>query len=145
MWWIELHSIEDIYKLVEFEKEVHSEKDCMTVEEYKSWYDLGLRTTVLKDNNGEWKGSYQTINNGKDSILFAGFGRHPVYKGKGIGQILMNRLIARSKGKLLICETRHDNKSMIRLLENNGFVFVYDEIKEDDCWTWWKYESKNRT
>lgn len=142
MWWIEVNSVVDICKLVEFEKEVQPEKDCMSVEEYMSWYNMGLHATVLKDPDGTWKGSYQIIDTGEDNILFAGFGRHPIYKGTGVGQILMNRLLSKVKDRPLICETRHDNKNMISLLENNGFIFTHEEIKEDDKWSWWKRKSR---
>lgn len=139
MWWIEVRSITDLCRLVKFEKEVQPEKDWMTVEDYVTWYDLGLRTTVLKDNyTGNWKGSYQLIDNGEGDMLFAGFGRHPEYEAEGIGQILMNRMISKTKGRALICETRHDNHRMIRLIKANGFVFTQDEYKDDDHWTWWK-------
>lgn len=138
MWWDEVTTIDDVYKLVRFEKLVQPETDCLSIKEYVSWFDMGLKITILKESNSLWKGSYQLIDNGEGDIIFAGFGRHPDYKGKGIGQILMNRMLTRSNTASLICETRHNNYPMIRLLKANGFMFTHDEFKDDDHWTWWK-------
>ena len=124
MWWEEVQSIVDLCRLVKFEKEVHLEKDWMTVEEYVLWYDKGLRTAVLLDDTGQWKGSYQLIDTEGDVVKFFGFGRNPEYIGKGVGQILMNRMLSKTKGKALICETRLNNYPMIRLLEANGFIII---------------------
>lgn len=138
VWWAELTTLEDLYKLVQFEKLVQPDIDCLTIKEYVSWFDMGLKITVLKESDMVWKGSYQLIDNGEGDIIFAGFGRHPAYKGKGVGQVLMNRLLTRSTTASLVCETRRDNYPMIRLLEANGFLFTGDEFKEGDHWTWWK-------
>ena len=144
MWWDTVKSIEDLYKLVEFEKLVHPERDWLTVDEYASWLRMGLQTTVLKESTKKWKGSYQTINSGDGNVIFVGFGRHPDYKGKGIGQILMNRLIAlNKKNGSLICETRQNNKSMIRLLKANNFRLMKEEFRNDEDWTWWKFDGGN--
>jgi len=140
VWWDEVRSLDDIYKLVQFENLVQPEKDCLTVKEYILWMNMGLKITVLKEDNHIWKGSYQTIDTGEGDIIFAGFGRHPDYKSNGIGQILMNRLLTRSKSATLFCETRHDNYPMIKLVKANGFIFMNDEFKDDDHWTWWKRE-----
>lgn len=141
MWWDKVKSIEDLYKLVEFEHLVHPERDWLTVNEYKSWFNMGLRATILKETNTTWKGSYQTIDSGDGNIIFVGFGRHPNHKGKGIGQILMNRLITQNiKNGSLICETRQNNKSMIRLLKVNSFKLMKEEFKNGEDWTWWKFD-----
>jgi len=138
VWWDKITTVVDICKLVEFEKTVQPEKDCMTVEEYVEWFSLGLKVVVLRNENGEWKGSYQTIPTGEGDTLFAGFGRHADYEETGIGQIMMNRLISEIKVGALICETRHDNDKMLKLLKTNGFKFERSEYKDGDHWTWWK-------
>lgn len=143
MWWDKVKSIQDIYNLVEFEKQVQPEQDCLNVSEYIKWLNSGLEIIILKESKNKWKGSYQLLPKKEGTIIFAGFGRHPDYKGRGIGQILMNRLIATHPNSSLLCETRQDNKNMIRLLKSNGFEFVKDELKAYDHWTWWEYNHKS--
>ena len=144
MWWDKVKSIQDIYNLVEFEKQVQPEQDCLNVSEYIKWLNSGLEIIILKESKNKWKGSYQLLPKKEGTIIFAGFGRHPDYKGRGIGQILMNRLIATHPNSSLLCETRQDNKNMIRLLKSNGFEFVKDELKAYDHWTWWEYNHKSK-
>ena len=138
MLWDKVKSSEDLDQLIEFEKAVQPEKDCLTIDEYTSWIGAGLEITILRESSGDIIGSYQIIKGSEGDTLFAGFGRHPDYKGKGVGQNFMNRIITRPKIGALICETRHDNHNMIRLLKVNGFEFTNDEFKDDEHWTWWK-------
>ena len=140
MWWDKVKTIQDVYTLVEFEKQVQPEQDRLTINEYISWINAGLKIIVLKEAQNKWKGSYQLLPEKEGKVIFAGFGRHPDYRGKGIGQILMNRLISAHPDCFLSCETRQDNKSMIRLLRANKFYFTKNELKGDNHWTWWEFK-----
>lgn len=138
MKWTKVLNLNDICRLVAFDKEVHPSKDQLTVDEYVTWMKRGLEIHRLKDQNDYWIGSYQIIRKGEEEIYFAGFGVDPNHHGHGYGQMLMGHMIREYGHKKLTCKTRDNNHIMKHLLQKNNFFRDHDEIVDGgDHWTWW--------
>ena len=53
MEWKTVLDINDVVKLVGFDKQCHIPRDCLTVEDYLGWIDLGLVINYVTDDELE--------------------------------------------------------------------------------------------
>lgn len=133
--WELMNGSSDWDALIAFDHQCYPKELRVDVQWYRDYYRKGYISWLLLEED-KVRGNFQLRPYDDGGFYISGIAVLPSYQGRGLGRLLLDKLLELYGNHQLIARIQEENFRSRNLFESAGFQWTHETVDETGKWNW---------